>query len=138
MKFIEPDFARTANLFFLFEENDIEILSSEEKENFYFLLLNFLSRLEYKKCSIKLDKQTKNLKIKLYEYSKNDIFIITFNPSTIFNVDLTISETDEKSNSDLINKIKTYFNKFRLEVYIDPLEGLKFKIYKNESNYKKI
>lgn len=138
MKFIEPDFARTANLFFLFEENDIEILSSEEKENFYFLLLNFLSRLEYKKCSIKLDKQTKNLKIKLYGYSKNDIFIITFNPSTIFNVDLTISETDEKSNSDLINKIKTYFNKFRLEVYIDPLEGLKFKIYKNENNYKKI
>jgi len=135
MKFIEPDFARAANLFLSFEENDIEILSTEEIEKFHFLLYHFLCRIAYKTGTIYLDRKTKIIKIKLQGYKKNDIYVINFDPTSdcgYFLSSIISYDSDDKSQDNAIIKIKKYLDKFSFELSYDPFGNINFKI-----NFKK-
>ena len=134
MKFIEPDFARAAFLYIDFNENnDVEKLSTDEIDRFNFLNQNFLCCISFKTGSVKLNNDTKIIKIKLIGNKENDIYYITFDPTSDYSslLPLVLTYDQDKHNNDFLN-IKKLLNKISLDITTDIDGSIKFKL-----NYKK-
>lgn len=131
MKFIEPDFARAVNLLISWEDNDIdEMLSKQDFKQFEDLVFTLLCRIEYQKGSVKYDKATNKIIVKLVGKDKDELNIISYTPGT-YEFKVKLVEDDIRRENEWGYRYKKFLEKMQFTVYFDPIEGIKFSIFKN-------
>ena len=117
MKFIEPDFARAVNLLISWEDNGIdEMLSKQDFKQFEDLVFTLLCRIEYQKGSVKYDKATNKIIVKLVGKDKDELNIISYTPGT-YEFRVKLVEDDIRRENEWGYRYKKFLEKMQFTVY---------------------
>lgn len=133
MKFIEPDFARAANLLYSWYDNNVdEYLTKQDFLQFEHFVWDFLCRMAYRKGSVKYNQTNNKIIVKLLGYEEDEVNIISYTPGC-FDFDVKLVDDDAKKKNEFNYIFKKFLESLKVCFSIDEFGELHFSLI-NKNN----